>query len=426
MIELWLMLGLLLLPLAACIGWPLLRRRPRQESAAGAVDGEVTEAAQAALFREHESELKASLASGAITESEFTRLRAEMARKFIAEERGGYRLSGINRGGRGLLFVLAVAVPFVAVGLYSSWGSHKELALYRDIASSHSGATDMVAEARITQRLQERVRTHPEDLSSRYVLAQRLLVSNDIAGAVGQYRHIVTLQPQASHIRAELAQALFFAGGSRMTDEVTEQVRLVLEADPHNATALGLAGIAAFEREEFRAARDYWRQALAQAAPGTNAAQALAAGVARAEQALAQAGEGGKEVESASVVAETPEAADGEASEDSIRVRVSLAPEVTVAPETPVFIYARSAQSPMPLAIARLTAADLPVEVVLDESRAMMPGRSIKTVDEVQLVARVAVNGNARPAAGDWQGDVVTLKRGDWGQPVAITIDTRL
>ncbi|MFD1217931.1 c-type cytochrome biogenesis protein CcmI [Microbulbifer celer] len=433
MIELWLMLGALLLPLAVCIAWPMLRRsrKPVANSEGGAADNaaeSIARSTQAALFREHEAELEASRASGAISEKEFKTLRAEMARKLMVEEHASYRLSGVRGGGRGLLFVLAFAIPFCAVGLYLSWGAHGDVALYRDIVSSQSGATDSVAEASITQRLRERAESHPDDLSSRYVLAQRLLVSNDLSGAVKQYRYIVARQPQATHIRAELAQALFFASGSKMTDEVTDQVNQVLEGDPNNGTALGLAGIAAFEREEFRAARDYWRKALAQTTSGSGAAQALSAGVARAERAMAEAGmDDDADAPASAVVASSPQQPSSDAAgADSIRVQVSLSPAIDAAPDTPVFIYARGTDSPMPLAIVRLTAADLPAEVVLDESRAMMPGRSIETVDQVQVLARLAVKGNARPAPGDWQGDVVTLKRAEFAQPIAITIDTEL
>ena len=438
MIDLWLILALLLLPLAAFIAWPMFKNGLDRESGVSS-EADVDRSAQAVLYREHLAELEASRASGAVDETQYVSLKTELARKLLAEEGGAYQIPAARRGGRGLLFALAFAVPFIAVGLYFKWGAHDDLALYRDIAASHSGDSDMVVEARITQQLRERAKTHPQDLSSRYVLAQRLLVSNDIQGAVAEYRHIVAHEPEAVNVRAELAQALFFANGSRMSPEVLREVTQVLEAQPDNTTALGLAGIAAFDREDFREARSFWQRALAQLTPGSNAAQALAAGVARAEQALVEAGDqpavgesgSGPAPSQTSAVAQADGAvpAGAGASKDSsnrIAVTVTLSDTVKSSPDTPVFIYARTAESPMPLAIVRLSAADLPAEVVLDESRAMMPGRSLKTVDEVQLVARLAIGGNARPAPGDWQGEVKTLSRADWSKPVHIAIDTQI
>ncbi|WP_043316826.1 c-type cytochrome biogenesis protein CcmI [Microbulbifer sp. HZ11] len=416
MIDLWIVLALLLFPLAAVIAWPLLRKQPRP--VAQSLDS------QAVLYREHLAEIESAHDSGSIDTSQYESLKAELGRKLLAEESGAaYRLSQHQSGGRGLLLGLALVVPVAAVGLYVYWGAHDDLSLYRDMAASQSGDTDMVAEARITQQLRERALSHPEDLNSRYVLAQRLLVSNDVQGAVSQYRYIVAHEPQAANIRAELAQALFFANGSQMSAEVIREVDQVLSTQPNNTTALGLAGIAAFEQKNYAAAKTHWQQALAQMAPGSGAAQALAAGVQRAEAAMAQAGSSGSgsTVEKPSAISDS-----GASAENAIAVSVSLSESVTYTPDTPVFIYARTAESPMPLAIVRLTAADLPARVVLDESRAMMPGRSLKTVDQVQVVARLAVGGNARPAPGDWQGEIKKLPRADWSKPVSILIDEQI
>ncbi|HEY8569795.1 c-type cytochrome biogenesis protein CcmI [Microbulbifer sp.] len=428
MTDLWLILALLLLPLAAIIAWPLLRP---VAPGANAVDSNASAdlQAHAVLYREHLAELEASRASGVVDETQYQSLKTELARKLLSEEGGGYRMAAARQGGRGLLFALAFLLPFTAVGLYFYWGSYSDLALYRDIAASQTGATDLVAEARITQQLRARAGSHPEDLTSRYVLAQRLLVSNDLAGAIAEYRYIVAREPQAANVRAELAQALFFASGSQVSPEVVKEVALVLEAQPDNATALGLAGIAAFEREDFAAARAHWQRALAQMPPGSSAAQALSAGVARAEQALAEAGGGQLQQPIAQVPAASTSGAEESAvsgSENRISVKVTLSEAVQASPDTPVFIYARTEESPMPLAIVRLAAADLPTEVVLDESKAMMPGRSLKTVDQVQVVARLAINGNARPAPGDWQGEIKLLPRSDWSKPVHIAIDQQM
>ncbi|MCA0901283.1 c-type cytochrome biogenesis protein CcmI [Microbulbifer agarilyticus] len=428
MIDLWMMLALLLLPLALVIAWPLVGKRHKARRAEANTDGPEG-ASQAALYREHLAEIEQSRADGAIDEAQYASLKTELARKLLAEEQGGsYQLAQRRDGGRGLLFALAFAVPLAALGLYFYWGAHDDVALYRDIVASQSGASDMVVEARITQQLRKRVESHPEDLNSRYMLAQRLLVSNDIQGALAQYRYIVAKEPEAVNIRAELAQALFFANGSKITAEVIREVEQVLATQPNNTTALGLAGIAAFEQKNYMAAKSHWQRALNQLTPGSNAAQALAAGVQRAEAALAKVG-GEAVANSTAIASESAEESASKvqsADENSIAVTVSLGDAVKYSPSTPVFVYARTAESPMPLAIVRLTAADLPARVVLDESRAMMPGRSLKTVDQVQVVARLAVGGNARPAPGDWQGEVKMLAREDWSKPLSIVIDQQI
>ncbi|BBM02814.1 c-type cytochrome biogenesis protein CcmI [Microbulbifer sp. GL-2] len=408
MTDIWFGLAILLLLLAFVFLLPGWR-------AAGArrLGGNKREAL-AELYRERSRELRAAVQSGAMDEKQFDQLEAELARELLSAQEEA-QSTAPSRRGAGLLLGLAILVPAMTVGAYIWSDRPSEVAFYREMLASQQGQADAAAEERITSQLKARTESHPEDLSGRYVLAQRLLMSGDIAGAVDAYRYVVEREPQAASVKAELAQALFFAGGSKMTDEIQLLVSQVLESQPGNGTALGLAGIAAYEGGDYRKAREHWQGALQQLAPGSAAAEALAAGVARAEKALADAGE-------PVIVAHDSSDKSG----PEIRVQVSLDSSVEVEASTPVFIYARSSESPMPLAIVRLTAGQLPTEVVLDESRAMMPGRSISTVDSVQLVARLALHGDARPAAGDWQGTIKTLPKANWSKAQSITIDQQL
>jgi cytochrome c-type biogenesis protein CcmH len=88
-----------------------------------------------------------------------------------------------------------------------------------------------------------------------------------------------------------------------------------------------------------------------------------------------------------------------------ITVKVELAPELSdkVQPGDAVFIFARAVSGPpMPLAVKRLTVADLPAEVSLSDNDAMMPQLKISGFEQVQLVARISRSGNA--TAGEWIG----------------------
>jgi cytochrome c-type biogenesis protein CcmH len=88
-----------------------------------------------------------------------------------------------------------------------------------------------------------------------------------------------------------------------------------------------------------------------------------------------------------------------------LRVRVALAAELQarVQPGDAVFVFARAVSGPpMPLAVKRLSVADLPAEVSLSDSDAMMPQLKISGFEQVQLLARISRSGNA--TAGEWVG----------------------
>jgi cytochrome c-type biogenesis protein CcmH len=97
-----------------------------------------------------------------------------------------------------------------------------------------------------------------------------------------------------------------------------------------------------------------------------------------------------------------------EATGRSIRVAVKLDPALVakLKPGTPVFVSAREAGIPgPPIAAVRITSDELPATVVLSDANSMIEGRNLSSVDEVQVVARVAFGGTPVTASGDLTGE---------------------
>ena len=106
-------------------------------------------------------------------------------------------------------------------------------------------------------------------------------------------------------------------------------------------------------------------------------------------------------------------------------VDVSLEAAFDVAPDATVFVIARDADRPgPPVAVKRLTAADLPASVELTDADAMLPGRGLKDIETLELLARIALGGSATAAPGDiesdpWVGAPTT-------EPIRLHINRRL
>ena len=104
-----------------------------------------------------------------------------------------------------------------------------------------------------------------------------------------------------------------------------------------------------------------------------------------------------------------------------------VANEITVAvkgqvkADDSVFVFARAVGGPpMPLAVKRLTVADLPAEVSLSDADAMMPQLKLSGFPQVELVARVSRAGNA--ISGEWIGRGKPLSTAQ-SSAQALTID---
>ncbi len=57
---------------------------------------------------------------------------------------------------------------------------------------------------------------------------------------------------------------------------------------------------------------------------------------------------------------------------------------------------------------------------------AMPGGKLLSSVEKVEVVARVSINGSATPAEGDFEGSTGAFILGDQAEIVAVVIDRQL
>jgi len=215
--------------------------------------------------------------------------------------------------------------------------------------------------------------------------------------------------PQYSGVMGQYAQAMFFANGGKMDDKVRQQIKQTLAVEPMEVTALGLQGIDHFEQARYEAAIESWQLALQNA--GGAAEGSLRSGIERAVAALKAEGK------------PVPDLAD--MAEARIKVFVSLSDEIKAQARADqvVFVFARPVGGRMPLAAARLTVADLPLELTLDDSQAMTPQARLSSVEEVEVTAKVSLSGQPESAAGDLVGKLSPVKVRGSDKTLSLVID---
>lgn len=397
MTTFWLAAAVLLLAALALLLIPVLRGQRAQAE-------EDRTALNVALYQERIAELDAQYAAGALDSAQREHGRSEAARELLADtEKGG--LQTRHALGRWLPLALSLLLPVVAAGLYLQWGASGALALRQDMAQAPQTLEEAVA------RLEATVKAQPDNAEAWYFLGRSYMSQQRPQQAASAFARAVDKAGRHPELLAQWAQALYFAGNQRLSDEIRQLGEEVLAQDPQEVTVLGLFGVAAFEEQRFAEAIEYWGRLAALLASNDPSRAAIEGGIARAREELAARGEAVPEP----AVAAAPVA---------LKVRVSLAAELAdqVQPGDTVFVFARAASGPpMPLAAKRLTVADLPAEVSLSDSDAMMPQLKLSGFPEVQLVARISRAGS--PTDGEWFGELPPVKIAESSTQVLV-IDT--
>lgn len=407
---------------AAFILWPLLSRRRFTPVSDDLLNEQLQ--ANVQLFHEHIAELEAALAAGRIDAAQFAQLKLEQERNLLDDEANLEARFRNPLSTFGAIFLASAGIVCViaALVLYQRWGSAPDVAIhqlqqqknqldYQDMLQNRQPDPQRALEfmAAVEARLEQK----PESTQYWFVLARSAMEVGDYARAVNAYERILPLDPEASIVKGELAQAMFLRDKNRISPAIVHLAESALLLDAQNTTALGLLGINAFEQKNFTAAVEYWQRAVAILGPEAPGSQALQGGIARAQSEAKKAGE----------TIDQPEAAAGR----SISVQVKLGEELDLSGDLPVFIYARAWQGArIPLAIQRLTLAELPTQVTLDETMAMSPAMSLAQADQVEVVARIALDGSATAKAGDWQGSVGPIDLDNLPAEIVISIDQQL
>ncbi|EGH30926.1 cytochrome c-type biogenesis protein [Pseudomonas syringae pv. japonica str. M301072] len=373
MIDFWMATGLLLMVALSFLLIPLLRGHRAQRE-------EDRTALNVALYQERLSELQVQHEQGVLSVAQLQSARAEAARELLADTEGA-EPARTSRLGKPLLVLAALLVPVLGLAGYLQLGASDRVELSREFARPPTSLADM------TQRLERSVQAQPDSAENLYFLARSYMAQNRPGDAAQMFERSVALAGRQPELLGQWAQALYFASDKHFTPQVQVLTDEALQADPKEVTSLGLLGIAAFETQRYQAAVDYWTRLLA-ALPADDASRsALEGGIARARENLA------KRVANAAPAVKTK----------SIKIHVELAAALQgkVRPNDSVFIFARAINGPAaPLAVKRITVADLPADVELSDADAMMPQLNLSNFAQVQLVVRVSRTG--QPTTGEW------------------------
>ncbi|GAA0574322.1 c-type cytochrome biogenesis protein CcmI [Halomonas salifodinae] len=410
MTLLWIAFALLLVPALWLLSQPLRRAASVHAAQRDFEENDRSAEQNVAIFRRRLASLEEARERGEIDAERFAEDKLELERSLLEDTANlAPRPLKAALSGRPAVPLVMVAVVIAAVAWYQQEGEEDNLALYAAIQEVRQ-APEASAGVMI-QRLEQEAARQPDNPNVWMTLYPLYRDTGQGEAAIRALERLIELEGRQVTLVAQLAQIEFFVANRSLTEEVQALVDEVLERDPRQPTVLGMLGIAAFDRGRYEEAIDHWRRAVA-GFEDPASADALRQGIAVAQERL-----GASQDEIDATLAAGP----------GLNVRISLDEGLGegLDEEAAVFVVARDVDGELPpLAVARLSVADLPATLRLSDANAMSPQARLSQVSEARLLVRVSRSGQATPQAGDLLGDhaAVALQDAD-AEPIEVRID---
>jgi cytochrome c-type biogenesis protein CcmH len=272
---------------------------------------------------------------------------------------------------------------------------------------------------KLIQQVEEKTRANPDDGRAWAMLAKSYAVMEQWPKAMPAYEKAIKLLPQDASVLSGYAEALAISSNRALTGKPMELVKKALEIDPEDLKALELAGINAYQEQNFSQAGAYFKRLHTLLPPESPYAQDILAAQQEAER-LTQTGTADLDnlANPPPADAKAASIAPGATIKGSVDIAPALKSRLTATDV--LFLFARPGQRGAPVAAIRASASQFPLEFELDDSMAMNPDNPLSQHEHVMLVARVSKSGNPMAQPGDFEGTLPNVKVGASGVKIVI------
>ena len=362
------------------------------------------------VYRDQLRDLEAEYAQGTLDADQFQASRLELENRLADDALMEEEQPITTKSGKKIGIALGIAIPLLAFGIYFLIGNPWAIkeTVQPMAGGQHGDFTAML------DKIRNKAEDNPKDGAAWLLLAKTYAVMERWQEANQTYAKTVQLLPKDATALAGYAESLAIVNNRTLQGQPAELLRQALEINPQEPKALELAGMNAFQEENYAQAAYYWKQLLKQLPPespyASDIALALKEAKGRAESAF------GKPLDKVfgtdKVVVLT------------INGKVEIKPALKgkIPPNATVFLFAKSMQGGMPVAAIRASAKDLPMEFELNDSMAMSPDSKLTAHKEVTLTARISLTGEAMAKSGDLEGTLTPVKVG--AKDLKLVIDT--
>lgn len=298
----------------------------------------------------------------------------------------GFVLRPLWQGAPRSTVALAGVLLLAVAGLYCLLGT--PVALNPELERTPATLQDAITQ------LQAALQRDPKQAEGWRLLGRTYASNQQPLQARDAYAHAADLLPDQPDVLVEAAEASALADPKhRFNPQAVTLLQHALQVQPQEQRARWFLGISQRQDGKPAEAAKTWEPLLAQV-------DARTAGPLRAQIDAARSEAG---------LAPLP-AAIAVSSAHGLRINVKLEPTLIarVAGNASVFVIARVPNGPpMPVAVEKHSVQELPFTATLDDSDGPMPMQKLSALQDVEVIARLSVSGNAMPQPGDLESTPV-------------------
>ncbi|MGU9956356.1 MAG: c-type cytochrome biogenesis protein CcmI [Arenicellales bacterium WSBS_2016_MAG_OTU3] len=364
------------------------------------------------------TELEAELKNQTITQAQFDSARGDLEAALADELRltddGGSERAQTSGGAQSAVWL--TVIPAIALGVYYFVGQPQIMELAQETQQQAQQQAQGMDQA-ITS-LEKRLLDNPKDADNWNLLGRSYMSMREYDEAVRAFSRLYKLKPDNLDAATQYAGAIALAAGS-FNGKPIDLLLAVMEKDSNHPQALWLSAMAARTQGDNDTAIELWTRLLKQPETDEPLREQIQMLIAQTDEAPMVAS---NKATPEAVSNATKQLVDAIATESaqvnqskqnsavtgaSLEVSVELDPALAanVSPNDTLFIFARAVNGPpMPLAVAKRMAGELPIKITLDDTMGMTPTMKLSSFPNVEVVARISKSGTVIKQNGDLEG----------------------